>query len=354
MRIEKLRKKLKELDVEAILLSDAYNVRYYTGYSGGDGFVLVTIDKVIILTDSRYVEQVAKESPSCLCYDIGRNTYAVVISKLLKEKEIHRLGFEDNSIGYKEYEGLKNQCVDIIFVEASDSIDSFRKIKDSNEIEYIRQAEAIGDGAFSHISSIIKVGMSEREIALEIEFYMKKSGADGLSFDTIVASGPNSSMPHAKVSDRKIVSGDFITMDFGCIYKGYCSDMTRTVAVGECSSKQGEIYDIVLEAQEEALSMLKPGMKCCDVDFVARDIIREAGYDKYFGHGLGHSVGLYIHESPRLSPTCSEILEPGMIMTVEPGIYLPGEFGVRIEDLVVITENGYENLTNSDKILTVF
>jgi Xaa-Pro aminopeptidase len=202
----------------------------------------------------------------------------------------------------------------------------------------------------------IKPGMTEQEVALELEVTMRKLGATTLSFETIAASGENSSMPHAVPTGRRLKAGDFLTMDFGCVYEGYCSDMTRTVFIKDCglkqpTAKQLEIYNTVLTAQLEAMKMIKPGVVCSDVDACARRIISDAGYGDYFGHGLGHSVGLFIHEEPRFSKKCDTVLEPGMVITVEPGIYLPGEFGVRIEDLVVVTEDGYENLTHSRKEL---
>jgi len=236
---------------------------------------------------------------------------------------------------------------------ASDIIDKPRMVKDDNELGLLRRAEQIGDEAFDHILTILKPGITEREISLELEFFMKKQGASKLSFDTIVASGPNSSMPHAQVTDRVVQNGDFVTMDFGCVYKGYCSDMTRTVAVGTPTDEMKKVYQIVLDANLRAMDGIKAGVKCSDIDALARGYISDKGYGDYFGHGLGHSVGLQIHEEPRFSPKCDVITEENMVITDEPGIYLPGKFGVRIEDLVVVRKDGYERLSKSPKELII-
>ena len=264
-----------------------------------------------------------------------------------------RVGFEDEHVSYKTFVGYqKNFDTDIELVPLELSVNHLRRIKRDDEIELIAMAEHIGDIAFAHVREVIRPGMSEIEVALELENCMRKNGASGLSFDTISASGKNSSLPHAVPTTKVLEDGDFLTMDFGCVYRGYCSDMTRTVYIGEePSSEMRHVYETVLKAQLTSMELIKPGAKCSDIDRCARDIIADAGYDGYFGHGLGHSVGLYIHEEPRLSPSCDDILEPGITVTVEPGIYISGKFGVRIEDLVVVTEDGYRNLAASPKEL---
>ncbi|MBP3622379.1 MAG: aminopeptidase P family protein [Lachnospiraceae bacterium] len=357
---------IKENNLDAAIITDGYNIHYLTGYTGHTGCMLVSEDKIYILTDSRYTEQVSIEAPDCECIDVGLEGYSKTISRLLSthfedtqasvDKTIN-IGFENVHISYKQYKAFADEFFKafgdkITLVELEEKINALRMIKSEKEIEYIAKAEAIGDEAFSHILTYIKPGMTEKEVALELEYTMKKLGAEGLSFDTIAASGANSSLPHAVPTDRVIEEGDFLTMDFGCIYKGYCSDMTRTIFIGSNPVKeQQEVYEIVLKAQLEAMKYIKPGMKCSDIDAVARDIITAAGYGEYFGHGLGHSVGLYIHEEPRFSRKCDTILEEGMVLTVEPGIYLPGKFGVRIEDLILVTKEGYKNLTTSPKEL---
>ncbi len=358
---------LAKKNIDAMIITDGYNIHYYSGYKGHTGCMFITKEKQYILTDSRYTEQVSIEAPDFVCVDIKSKGYGStlrdIIDNLVTEKdylsdttvETSRLciGFENKHISYNLYNAFKEKLEDVAeLVHLDEEINSLRKVKSQDEIDKIAMAEAIGDKAFEHIIEFIQEGMTEKEIALELEYTMKQLGAEGLSFDTIAASGPDSSLPHATPTDRKVENGDFITLDFGCVYKGYCSDMTRTLLVGdEMESKKINVYTTVLKAQREALKMIKPGVKCSDVDACARNIIKEAGYGEYFGHGLGHSVGLFIHEEPILSSKCDDILEPGMVVTVEPGIYLPGEFGVRIEDLVVVTEDGYLNLTSSPKEL---
>ena len=236
-------------------------------------------------------------------------------------------------------------------MELGEEVNLLRCIKTEEELEKVAKAEAIGDQAFQKILGDIKPGVTELTIAAKLDYYMRELGAEGNSFDTIVASGLHSAMPHAVPTAKKLEKGDFITMDFGCRYDGYCSDMTRTVVLGEASSKQKEIYGIVLKAQMAALEQICAGKTVSEVDQVARGLIAEAGYGEYFGHGLGHSVGLFIHEEPRLSPKCHSVLQKNMTMTVEPGIYIPEFGGVRIEDLVVITEKGCRNLAHSPKEL---
>lgn len=347
----------KKLD--AVILTDGYNIHYISGYRGHTGCMLIAPSQSYILTDSRYTEQVTIEAPDAVCVDIGREGYSKTMKGLLTDKvsqgvissRLMRVGFENEHISYRQFKGFSDvlmQTAELISLDGS--INHLRMIKNNDEIEYIERAEQIGDEAFEHIVKYIEEGMAEQEIALELEYTMRRLGASGLSFDTIAASGHNSSLPHAVPTSRKVSNGDFLTMDFGCVYEGYCSDMTRTVLIGdEPSEKQIEVYQTVLKAQLEALKLIKPGARCSDVDKCARNIIADSGYGDYFGHGLGHSIGLYIHEEPRLSSRCDELLQPGMLMTVEPGIYLPGEFGVRIEDLVVVTEDGYRNLTKSPK-----
>ncbi len=376
--MERLKLIINNNNLDGIVITDGYNIHHLTGYAGHTGMVLALRDKDYILTDSRYTEQVTLEAPEFTCVDIGMDGYADTIIKLLSEymsgnlldntpnndacmnhnKDIiFNIGFEDEHISYKQYNAFEEKFTKAFgsrykLIPLKQELNRLRMIKTEDEITKIARAESIGDEAFSHIIDYIKHGMTEKEVALELEYTMKKLGADGVSFDTIAASGSNSSLPHAVPTERVLREGDFLTMDFGCIYKGYCSDMTRTIFIGSNpSKKQLSIYNIVLNAQLEAMKLIKPGAKCSDVDARAREIIGEAGYGDYFGHGLGHSVGLYIHEEPRFSRKCDTILEEGMIMTVEPGIYLPGEFGVRIEDLVVVTKEGYKNLTKSPKNL---
>lgn len=353
---------MKQKQLDAVIITDGYNMHAISGYKGHTGCMLLAKDIKYIFTDSRYTEQVTIEAPDVRCVDIGRDSYAAAIAKELMTLFIHPdkvllIGFEDEHISYRLYQAFEKALTDtfgerVKLVALKENINALRIVKTADEIEKLKKAEAIGDLAFSHIRDFIRAGMTEMEIALELECVMRKNGATNVSFDTIVASGPNSSLPHAVPTTRKVTEGDFVTMDFGCIYEGYCSDMTRTIFIGDNPlDKQQEIYNIVLEAQLAALDIVRPGLKCSEVDACARTVIEKAGYGDYFGHGLGHGVGLFIHEEPRFSPKCHDILKPGTVITVEPGIYLPGEFGVRIEDMILITEDGYQNLASSPKEL---
>ena len=264
------------------------------------------------------------------------------------------VGYEDRAMRCSDFFDLQEKLPDIeAWVPLAGRIDALRSVKTEEEQALLARAEAIGDAAFAQICTVLKAGMTEREAAAELEYLLKKNGAQGFSFETIMASGAHSSMPHAVPTDKVIEDGDFVTMDFGCIYEGYCSDMTRTVAIGHADDEQRSVYETVLRAQRAAIDAIRPGMTGEEADAVARAVIQKAGYGSCFGHALGHAVGLAIHEDPRLAPGNETVLEPGMAVTIEPGIYLPGRFGVRIEDLVVITADGCRDLTHSPKELLI-
>lgn len=342
----------EETGAEALLITDPYNMRYLSGFRGGEGLLYLTEDRKVLITDSRYTEAAGKETDFEIAEEKRSHRRTEILRELLGETKAETVGFEDQSMRCSEFSGLKKALPEVKrWLPLEGRVDRLRRIKTSEEIGYLRRAEAIGDEAFAALLPLLKPGMTELEAAAELEYQMKKRGAEGLSFDTIMASGIHSSMPHAIPSDKKLESGEFVTMDFGCIYHGYCSDMTRTVTLGSANEKQREIYGIVLKAQRAALEIVRAGIAGSRVDREAREIIERAGYGDCFGHGLGHSVGLFIHEEPRLSPADDTVLEPGMIETVEPGIYVPGFGGVRIEDMVVVTEGGCENLTRSPKEL---
>lgn len=342
---------LQKAQVEGILVTDPYNMRYLSGFSGGEGALFLAENARIIITDSRYTEAAGKESDFIVLEESRKNPRGEILSQLVREHRISCLGFEDGAVTYQQYEGFRKNLQDQKFIPLGNLLDSLRAVKTEKELSLIRRAESIGDVAFSKILEILKPGISELEVAAELEYQMKRAGAEGLSFDTIVASGVHSSMPHAVPTEKKLEWGDFVTMDFGCRYQGYCSDMTRTVVIGEASQEQKKIYNTVLEAQRLALDQLCAGKAGKEIDAVARNHIAEAGYGKCFGHGLGHSLGLFIHEEPRLSPGEDTLLLPGMVETVEPGIYVPGFGGVRIEDLAVVKDHGCENYTGSPKEL---
>jgi Metallopeptidase family M24./Creatinase/Prolidase N-terminal domain. len=342
---------IKKLNIDAVLISNGNNMRYVSGFAGETGYLYISGKRHAVITDFRYTYQAEAEAEGYEIITIGSGGYEEAIGNVVKADNVRKLGFESEDMLYSTYDNFKQALDFIELVPIKDEVTRLRRIKTPNELEYIRQAESIGDKVFSEILTFIKPGVTELEVAARIEYLMKLNGAQKTSFDTIVASGVNSSMPHAVPTTKKIEKGDFVTMDFGCVYEGYCSDMTRTIVVGKASDKQKEIYNIVLEAQLAALDFLKAGYKGKEVDKVARDIIYKAGYEGCFGHGLGHSVGLFIHENPRLSPGEDDIIEAGMIETVEPGIYVREFGGVRIEDLVEVTESGVVNYTHSDKSL---
>lgn len=342
---------LKEENADAVLISNQCNIRYITGYTGDTGYVYLSRNKAILFTDFRYVFQAKAEAKECEVYDIADEGYYKAIAAAAKEDGTKTMLFEGAEVLFSFYERLRKECDGIELAAIGDELAELRMVKTPYELEQIKMAEHIGDLAFADILEYLKPGVTELEIAARLEFSMKCHGAEGLSFSSIVASGVNSSMCHAIPGRKKIESGDFVTMDFGCTYNGYCSDMTRTVVVGKASEKQKHIYNTVLTAQLAVLDRLKAGMNGNEIDKIARDIINEAGYEGCFGHGLGHSVGLFIHESPRASAFYTKPVGENMTLTVEPGIYVQDFGGVRIEDLVVVKKDGCENFTHSPKEL---
>lgn len=357
---------LRAKKIQGMLISSPANMRSSTGFRG-EGIVYVSEHFQLVFTDSRYTIAAKQECPEAEVIRYKGNLYenwlSVLIERLGKDAvSAMAIGFEDEFMTVQTYHTIqallkKYELTDVKLVPLHKRLDATRQIKSEEEICEIKEAEKIGDLAFERIVETIKKSrkenrpMTEKQVAAYLEFYMKEQGAEGTSFDTIAASGLHSAMPHAIPTDKVLEEGDFLTMDFGCKVDGYCSDMTRTVVIGKANERQREIYEIVLRAQKAAIEAVKPGMKGCDVDAVARDIIREAGYGDCFGHSLGHSVGLMIHETPCFAPRDESILKTGMVITVEPGIYVEGFGGVRIEDVVVITEDGCVNITNSPKEL---
>ena len=354
MRLERLRALLEQEQLDAVLMASPANIRYFSGFTGRDSFAYISAKKQVILTDSRYTLQAEEEGPGFQVLTIGPDrAYGVLLEQLLREEQVVRLGFEDGAMLYNTVAGLQEKAgiPNGNWIPMGDKLSMLRVIKDEEEISCMARAQEVADATFAYILDYLKPGVTELEIAAKMEYFMRTHGADDKGFDTIVASGYHSAMPHAIPTGKKLEEGDFVTMDFGCNYKGYISDMTRTVVIGKASEKQKEIYSIVLEAQLAALKGLRPGLTGKEADHIARDIIEKAGYGAYFGHGLGHSVGLEVHERPGLSMREQTVLQAGTIETVEPGIYVPGIGGVRIEDMVVLTENGCRNLTHSPKEL---
>lgn len=338
----------------AYYIENPLNLRYFTGTDIDTGVLIVTTQKAYFITDFRYIESAKAHFDNTCITVILQNKLADDVKAILISEGIESLAVEAEYQNISRLPFFKKICGNVITDGALDKkINALRMIKQPREIENIKKAQSLTDAAFTHILPYIKPGVRERDIALEIEFFMRKNGAGGVSFDLITITGKKTSLPHGIPSDNAVSVGDFVTMDIGCKVNGYCSDMTRTVAVGSVTDEMKTVYNTVLAAQKAALDVLRAGLECSEGDKAARDVIYNAGYNGCFGHATGHSVGLFIHESPVLSPNCREMLQSGMIMTVEPGIYLENKFGVRIEDMVLVTDDGIENLTKSDKQLIV-
>ncbi|MBQ6538250.1 MAG: aminopeptidase P family protein [Eubacterium sp.] len=376
MKTELITGLLETIKADAALITDPANMRYLTGFTG-EGYVLLSSEGAEIVTDSRYTIAAKKECHGCKVTQwdkIGIYKPAMLLSK---DPKIKKIGFEDTYMRVSAYKTWEKKLRDAKLVPIKDSATRLRRVKSEEEIETIAEAEAIGDRAFArlmidlgvdvdklgsigkevskyHIPTYIKATEStEKQIAAKLEFYMKDEGAEGLSFETIAASGLNGAMPHAVPQDKLLEEGELLTLDFGCVYNGYCSDMTRTVAVGKVSDELQKIYNIVKKAQETALKKIHAGITGAEADKLARDVIEKAGYGDHFGHSLGHSVGLEIHESPGFSRKEKSVIESGMVISVEPGIYVEGVGGVRIEDLVAVTDTGVRNLAGSVKELII-
>ena len=351
-RINKLKEKLKEKNIEAFLVTKNENVRYLSRFTGTAGKLLITQNDSIFITDFRYLDQAEDQTDGCVIEEISSN-FINGFSELLKRKSIKNLSFESQDLNFKMYQKLKEK-LDLDSLNPEESlVEELRIIKDESEIEKIKKAVEIADQGFQFLIDFIEPGKSEKEVALELEFFMKRQGGEANAFDFIVASGKRGALPHGVASEKKIELGDLVTIDFGTVYQGYHSDITRTLAVGEPKAKLRDIYELVLTAQEKVIAEIKAGMACFDADKIARDFIAEAGYKDNFGHGLGHGVGLEIHEAPRLSYTSEAVLKAGMVVTDEPGIYVSGLGGVRIEDDLLITESGCEVLNSAPKELII-
>ncbi|MDQ3813602.1 MAG: aminopeptidase P family protein [Armatimonadota bacterium] len=352
-RVEALQRALPGLKCDALVVSNLTNVRYLCGFTGTSGMVVVLKDETHFITDFRYRSQAAQQIPPFFTTVIGEVGLWKKACELLKDKfkrrRAARLGFEAEHVSVATFEEITELLKPITPVSTKGVVEDLRMRKDADEIKIIRRAVAVADASFEYICGVLKPGMTEIEVADELERAMKARGASGPSFSTIVASGKRSALPHGIASKKKLAKGDLVTIDMGALVDGYCSDMTRTVCLGKPTSRQQEIYELVWQAQTTAATSLRPGLGCVDADSIARKIIEDAGYGDQFGHGLGHAVGLNIHEQPRLSKLGQGNLEPGMVMTCEPGIYIEGWGGVRIEDMIVITEDGAQILTRSPK-----
>ncbi|MDD4715223.1 MAG: Xaa-Pro peptidase family protein [Oscillospiraceae bacterium] len=343
---------LEEYGLDAMLLTGEANRFYASGFASSDGIVLVTRGKSYFVTDSRYIEAAKKNVVGADVYVLGRGaTYVKALRQLVQKEAIHRLGFEEAVMSVLDYQRYSK--VPCTFVEAQKLPSMLRRSKDEEEIEAMKKAQRITEGALERMLPLIRPGVSEKELAARLSFFLLEGGGEKNAFDPIVVSGPNSSMPHGVPTERKLEPGDFVTMDFGCVSGGYCSDMTRTVAVGYATEEMKTVYALVRKAQEAGIAAVKAETSGKEIDAAARKVIDGAGYGAYFGHSFGHSVGIEIHESPNFSPSEPGPVPAGAVVSAEPGIYLPGKFGVRIEDVVIVRRDGCEDITNAPKDLLI-
>ncbi|MHB1125369.1 MAG: M24 family metallopeptidase [Bacillota bacterium] len=351
-RINRLRQKLVEAKLPGMLVTNPLNRAYLSGFTGTAGVLLVTPANAFLITDFRYREQAEQQARACKVA-VQSGPAREDLARLTKEEGLDRLGFESAHVTFQEHRSLVEAMPDLELVPAASLTEELRQLKDDFEVEIITQAVKLSDAAFEHILGYMRPGMAERDVALELEYFMRKNGAQKGSFEFIVASGTRSSLPHGVASEKLLAPGELVTMDFGAVYNGYCSDITRTVAIGQPNDRQKEIYQVVLEAQQKAEEAIRAGVTCADIDRIARDHIASSGYGENFGHALGHGVGMDIHEVPRVAATDHTLLESGMIITVEPGIYIEGWGGVRIEDMVLVQEGRCRVLTGSQKDLAI-
>jgi len=349
---KKLAALIEEHDIDALLLTSPENRFYSTGFESSAGLALITPEKNYFFTDFRYIEAASGIDGFEVSMADSDRSYTAMINMVIEEHNIKRLGYEDSRMSVFEHAKMR-ETLKAEMVPTGNAIFSARASKSDWELERMKKAQEISERALDDVLGIIRPGLTEKEIAAELVYRMLKYGADNTSFDPIVVSGKNSSMPHGVPSAKKIEAGDFVTMDFGCIYQGYCSDMTRTVAVGHADGEMRKIYQIVLEAQLAGIAAARAGVYGRDVDAAARKVISDAGYGDYFGHGFGHSLGIEIHEPPRASTSETGTLPSGAVISAEPGIYLPGKFGVRIEDVLIIKDDGCENITKAKKDLII-
>ncbi len=352
-RLRRLRQRMEGDSLGSLLITSTLNVQYVTGFSGSAGQALITPDRAVLFVDSRYFLQAEREAPLFEQVRVVSPKKAFeVVAEFVQGLALQELGFE-TSLAYGTYAEIGEKLPGVRLRPAKEMVEGLRLVKDAAEIESHRGAAAIVDACFGHVLPLLRPGITEREIAIEIECFMRRRGAEREAFESIVASGPLAASPHARATEKVIAHGELVKMDFGAMFQGYAADLTRTVAICDADEKQREVYHVVLEAQELAIAAMRPGVKGSDVDKVARDHIAARGYGDYFGHGLGHSLGRHVHDGQALSPTSEVVLEAGMVVTVEPGIYLPDWGGVRIEDDVLVTATGVEVLTQAPKAFTV-
>jgi Xaa-Pro aminopeptidase len=340
----------KKNKLQAILITDLNNVRFLTGFTGTNGLVIATKKKKFFVTDSRYTQQAKRQVRGAKIIEADRSLLTT-LEKIIKQEKVRRLGVEANHLSHGRFLYYKKIFKKTKLVPLLHDPGLLRIIKTPAEIENIKKALEINAQAFKKLRSFIKPGVTEVAVARRLEATMLSLGAEKIAFDTIIASGPRGALPHGVASTKKLRAGELVTIDFGCVVNGFYSDETVTICLGTPNAKQKKIWQIVRDAQQAAAKLAKPGVACADLDKAARDFITQAGYGKYFGHALGHGVGLEIHERPVLSGGCKDMLKPGMVFTIEPGIYLPGWGGVRIEDVYECTKTGARQLSHINKIL---
>ena len=350
--LKQIAAKLDEYGIDAMLLSSDPGEFYGVGFHG-EGFVIVAKEECRYFTDSRYIEAAQAQVTGAKIFMTDRSkNYRAMLGEAVTQMGIQKMGFEDGYMTVAQHK-LYSSVLSCELEPAQDLVNNLRAAKDEEEIAFMVEAQRITDEVFAEIVKFIRPGLTEREVAAKLVYELLRGGAEKVSFDPIVVSGPNGSHPHGIPSDKKIASGEFVTIDFGCMYGGYCSDMTRTVAVGEPTEEMRRVYNTVLEAQLAGLAATKANIPGKEIDAAARKVIEDAGYGEFFGHGYGHSLGLEIHESPNASSSEEKCLPVGAVVSAEPGIYLPGRFGVRIEDVAVFTADGCRVLTKSPKELLV-
>lgn len=350
-RLEKLRQALPGAGVEGLLVVQPANRFYLSSFTGSQGILLITGEQSFLITDFRYWEQAAAEAPEFVLFKV-KDGYAGEVGRAVAASGIFRVGFEAGSVAYQQYEdwrGMMPEGVELVPVKGL--VEGLRAVKDEQEVKLIEAAASIAEEALRQVVAGIRPGMTEAELALELEYTMRRVGAEKPAFEFVVAFGERAALPHARPSKKALERDNLLLMDIGAVYGGYASDLTRMAVMGPARGKMVDLFGLVREAQQAALEAIRAGVTAAEVDAVAREVIGKAGYGEYFGHGVGHGVGLEVHESPRLASSDRTVLVPGMVVTVEPGIYIPGFGGVRVEDLVVVEMNGYRPLTRSSKDL---
>lgn len=351
LRVNKVREKLNKNSVDALLVTNMHNIRYLTNFTGTTALALITKEEAYLVTDFRYTEQAAEQAEG---FKVVENKGLIYkeLARIVEESQIKQLAFEETDVSYAIYKQL-DELIDAELVALSGVVEKIREVKSEDEIKTIQKAVEITEKAYDYILGIAKAGVTEIELANKLDFYMRKLGANGVSFDTIVASGVRSAMPHGVASNKVIEEGDMITIDFGCIYHGYVSDMTRTFALGDPGEELKKAYEVVYQANKKVAEQAKAGMTGAEVDAIARDYITEQGYGDYFGHSTGHGIGLEVHEGPGINARNNNKLVVNNVITNEPGIYIPGLGGIRLEDDLVITEDGNRNLMELSKKLII-